>query len=151
MLQEIATCVLCGDLFTFNPRRHRGKFCTWQHYQAWQQGNWREHFWSQIVCDLKTQCWLWAGDKSRGGYGRFRRRDVPRAYAHCVAYEMLVGPIPKGYEVDHGCRRPACVNPSHLEAVTVAENRRRAQVNGFNDLVAGIISILIGGRLGDSE
>src|SRR6478735_7740709 len=31
----------------------------------------------------------------------------------------------EGYEVDHVCRTRNCVNPLHLEAVPIAENRRR--------------------------
>lgn len=44
---------------------------------------------------------------------------------HTVAYELLVGPIPKGLEPDHLCRVRACVRPSHIEPVTPRENVRR--------------------------
>ncbi len=37
-------------------------------------------------------------------------------------YEQLVGPIPPGLHLDHLCRNTSCVNPDHLEPVTVAEN-----------------------------
>jgi hypothetical protein len=40
-------------------------------------------------------------------------------------YELVVGPIPDGLEIDHLCRVPSCCNPEHLEAVTHAENMRR--------------------------
>jgi hypothetical protein len=44
-----------------------------------------------------------------------------------MAYEMLVGPVPDGLELDHLCRVPACVNPDHLEPVTHIENVRRGR------------------------
>jgi hypothetical protein len=46
--------------------------------------------------------------------------------AHRFAYELLVGPIPDGLALDHLCLTTGCVNPAHLEPVTVAENSRRA-------------------------
>lgn len=40
-------------------------------------------------------------------------------------YEMAKGPIPEGYTIDHLCYNPRCINPGHLEAVTMKENIRR--------------------------
>lgn len=45
--------------------------------------------------------------------------------AHRVAYELFVGPIPDGMELDHVCRVRNCINPAHLEAVTHEENINR--------------------------
>jgi hypothetical protein len=42
-----------------------------------------------------------------------------------MSYETFVGPIPEGYEVDHRCRNPICINPGHLEAVPPAINLSR--------------------------
>lgn len=66
-------------------------------------------------------CWPWQGFTDFNSYGRFSRYGL----AHRFAYEFLVGPIPKGLEIDHLCRNKSCVNPDHLEAVTHRENIRR--------------------------
>ena len=75
-------------------------------------------------------CWLWIGAKTGNGYGQLsiggRRANGGRlVYAHRFAYEMWVGPIPEGKELDHLCRNRACQNPDHLEPVTRQENARR--------------------------
>lgn len=55
------------------------------------------------------------------GYGRNTQ------LAHRVAYELLVGPIPEGLELDHKCRVRCCWNPAHLEPVTHLENMSRGK------------------------
>jgi hypothetical protein len=84
-------------------------------------------FWKYVH---KTDtCWLWTGSKTgEGGYGRFfvNRR---MCLAHRFAYELLVGPIPVGLELDHvrarGCTNRHCVRVDHLEPVTRRENLLR--------------------------
>lgn len=71
-------------------------------------------------------CWPWTGGKGgkRREYG-YISIDGVGVGAHRVLYELFVGPIPEGLELDHLCRNPGCVRPSHLEPVTHQENMRR--------------------------
>lgn len=66
-------------------------------------------------------CWEFTGGKDRLGYGRVNNRPNSDL-AHRIVYEALVGPIPDGYVLDHLCRNPSCVNPTHLEPVPFREN-----------------------------
>lgn len=74
-------------------------------------------------------CWTWAGAHDIQGYGRFQasgERTRPRELrAHRVAYELLVGPIGPGLTIDHLCRNRGCVNPAHLEPVSIRDNLHR--------------------------
>lgn len=72
-------------------------------------------------------CWLWTGIVHRNGYGQFSVAPKRLALAHRAMYELLVGEIPLGYQIDHLCRVTRCVNPAHLEAVTPQENLRRSR------------------------
>jgi hypothetical protein len=72
----------------------------------------------------ESACWIWTASVDNGGYGKFGVSGRVLG-AHRVAYELLVGPVPEGLELDHLCRERACINPTHLEPVTRAENHRR--------------------------
>ncbi|MEU6397826.1 HNH endonuclease signature motif containing protein [Streptomyces cinnamoneus] len=81
--------------------------------------------------DATGICWLWTGAINRGGYGAISKgRREGAAIVHRVVWELLVGPIPNGADLDHLCRVRACCNPDHLEPVTrvtnVARGSRRA-------------------------
>lgn len=82
----------------------------------------KERFFEDVV--MNDGCWGWIGPSHRLGYGRLsiNRKTV---WAHRYSYELFVGPIPAGMEIDHLCRTPACTNPDHLEPVTHLENMRR--------------------------
>ncbi len=119
-------CTLC-------PSPHYSLGYCRRHYRAykkWGDPNSRpatlaERILANYVVD-ETGCWIWKGQLNNKGYGLIWSRDAgQKIAAHRVAYELLVGPIPAGLELDHTCETPACVNPAHLEPVTHAENMRR--------------------------
>lgn len=75
---------------------------------------------------ITDSCWWWQGSKSKQGYGMFMPgSDLPHKAAHRILYQILVGEIPHTHQIDHLCRNPSCVNPNHLECVTVSENIKR--------------------------
>jgi hypothetical protein len=87
-----------------------------------------ERFWKKV--SPTGFCWEWTAAtlKARGGYGVFGWNELGRnvtVYAHRFAYEMLVGPIPAGMQLDHLCRNHVCVNPDHLEPVAPGTNTSR--------------------------
>ena len=90
-----------------------------------------ERFWDHVWAEPMSGCWLFVAGDNGYGYGSLlcnRDDDFPtsRVYAHRLSYEMHVGPIAPGLEIDHKCRVRCCVNPDHLEAVTRKENARRS-------------------------
>lgn len=73
--------------------------------------------------DRSDECWIWTR-ALRNGYGAIWI-DGRVEYAHRAAYELHIGSIPDGLELDHLCRVRSCCNPTHLEPVTRRENLMR--------------------------
>jgi len=90
-----------------------------------------DRFWSKV--NKTDECWIWTAGKNQKGYGQFRLNGKTQK-AHRVSYELMIGPIPDGLQIDHLCRNRACVRPDHLEAVTPRENTSRGDT-GKNMLV----------------
>lgn len=76
--------------------------------------------------DAFGDCWEWTG-ATKDGYGVVGRggRAAGNEQTHRAVWQMLVGPIPEGLELDHLCRNHSCCNPDHLEPVTPAVNKAR--------------------------
>lgn len=85
---------------------------------------------ARISPEPMSGCWLWIGCTNPQGYGQIRIAKRVLRLAHCVSYELHIGPIGDGLELDHLCRVRCCVNPQHLEPVTHLENVRRGQGHG---------------------
>jgi hypothetical protein len=86
-----------------------------------------ERFWAHV--EKTENCWLWTAGCDAHGYGQFGigRKVI---YVHRFAYELLIGPIPATYRIDHRCHNTVCVNPQHLRLATIkqnAENMRAAR------------------------
>lgn len=92
-----------------------------------------ERFWSKVdktgpIPEQRPDlgpCWLWTAALFDSGYATFQPQHGHAVRAHRWIYQETVGSIPDGLVLDHLCRVRHCVNPSHLEPVTVGENVRR--------------------------
>ena len=72
-------------------------------------------------------CWMWtAAAETENHYGMIRANGR-MMLVHRFAYELLVGPIRDGLELDHVCRVRKCCRPEHLEPVTSLENHDRSK------------------------
>jgi len=80
-----------------------------------------DRFWSKVEVGV---CWTWTAAINSTGYGQWGVNGRSKS-VHRLAWEALVGPIPVGLTIDHLCRNKRCVNPDHMETVTVAVNNAR--------------------------
>lgn len=98
--------------------------------------SYRNLFWIKVERRGPDECWPWKPNPGSGGYGVYGK---PAKGAHVVAYELTVGPVPEGLELDHRCHDPEtcpggngcphrrCCNPAHLLPVTRQENVLRSR------------------------
>lgn len=89
-------------------------------------------FWTKV--DRTADCWLWVGARFSDGYGRIFLEGKGKR-VHRVAWELCGYALDPSMTLDHLCRVKTCVNPDHLEQVTLGENVRRAALHRSSELM----------------
>jgi hypothetical protein len=84
----------------------------------------KERLLDSIAPEPNTGCWLWIKYRKPQGYGQLSIGNR-NEHAHRVSYMVFRGPIAAGFQLDHLCRTPQCINPWHLEIVTPKVNSQR--------------------------
>lgn len=80
-----------------------------------------QRFLYRVVLFDDGGCYSLLGNK-RKGYRQIHLSGGRTVLAHHYAYELMIGPCPKGLEAHHTCKRSWCVNPWHLKWVTRQEH-----------------------------
>ena len=107
---------------------------------------WQGRIFSKVSIN-ESGCWVWQGSLDRNGYGRFKATIAGSARsfsAHRAAYLALVGPIEYGLVPDHLCRNRACVNPAHMEIVSISVNTKRGDHSGKKGRCGRRAGVLVG-------
>ena len=82
--------------------------------------------WLRWPIFLEGSCWI--SHKRPNSEGYIQVKNAQQTFrAHRLSYQLHVGPIHAGKELDHLCRRRNCLNPAHLEIVTTRENVLRGE------------------------
>lgn len=121
-------------------REHNAKGYCSAHYRRWRKGADLEapmirvgqdeaRFWDKVK--RGPGCWIWQGAPMVTGYGGIRFGGKNKT-AHRVSYELNVGPIPEGMQIDHACRNRLCVNPAHLRLATDGQNKQNMGIASNN-------------------
>lgn len=113
-----------------NEPRHARGVCT-KHWHTWAKQNpdkIRRYVpaiarWEARFTIEENGCWRWTGTIGSTGYGQISDKGV-KHNAHRFGYAHFVGD-PGTKHLDHLCKNRWCVNPAHLEPVTLMENLLR--------------------------
>lgn len=81
---------------------------------------------AESTAETSSGCWEWQLSKCRDGYGMMKVAGKSLRAAR-VSYTEFRGDIPKGMLIYQSCKNRACVNPSHLEAITAQESVARGE------------------------
>lgn len=118
-------------------RRRPIRFCSKTCYSAYTKRpeTIAARFWQYVdTSGGPDACWPWLAHRDRDGYGRVSYKSGKRG-AHCVAYELAIGPLPEVVdgqptELMHTCDNPPCCNPAHLVPGNATLNKVDSQAKG---------------------
>ena len=79
----------------------------------------------RVEINQDTGCWEVLSGLQKG-YSLIKYKGVVYR-GHRVSYTALVGCIPGGMSIDHLCMVKNCINPNHLEPVSLSENVSRCR------------------------
>lgn len=99
-------------------------YCSMHYQRVWKTGSPRGANHEVITRgDLLTRlsdkflvgdgCWPWVGVINGNGYGMLGTQR-----GHVLLFELMVGPVPRGFHVHHLCQNRRCVRPDHLAALS---------------------------------
>jgi hypothetical protein len=87
-----------------------------------------KYVWEKV--EFTSHCWTWLGAANNKGYGSVWHGGRSLS-THKLSYELLVGPVPDGLQLDHLCLNKLCLKPAHLEPVTPKQNVNRHHIAKF--------------------
>jgi hypothetical protein len=118
---ESTTCVVCGA--TTSRGLTCSQRCVGRYAQQKRRRPFADTFWALVERGETESCWRWRGFVGDKGYGAmWHREDKRLTRAHRIAYELTHGRFDPSADVRHKCDNPICVNPSHLELGSHADN-----------------------------
>lgn len=85
---------------------------------------------------VSNDCYIWLGNKTKGGYGLVEYTDEMTKKRHCLPVHRALYMIHHNVElarnnfVCHSCDNPACVNIDHLWLGTPKDNMRDKVAKG---------------------
>ena len=79
-------------------------------------------------------CMVWKYGLNRYGYG-ILTIDGKQELVHRAVFVQTRGHIPEDKQVNHLCNRPYCVQPSHLYAGTIQDNKDDSQIFTKDELL----------------
>ena len=75
------------------------------------------------IPEPNTGCWIWHGSVNSNNYPCLGVGRSKSYLAHRLSYETYIGSIKEYYQIHHKCGNTFCVNPNHLEALSIEEHK----------------------------